>query len=56
VVGLTAMFLAQAVLATPTRFYSMPIGPYILVLAGITIENLAAWGRRTAWLRAGYSS
>jgi hypothetical protein len=52
VLGLTAMFLAQAVLATPTRFYSMPIGPYILVLAGIAIENLAAWGCRTAWLQS----
>jgi hypothetical protein len=52
VLGLMATFLAQAVLATPTRFYSMPIGPYILVLAGIAVENLAAWGCRTAWLQS----
>jgi hypothetical protein len=52
VLGLTAMFLVQAVLATPTRFYSMPIGPYILVLAGIAVENLTAWGCRTAWLQS----
>jgi hypothetical protein len=52
VLGLTAMFLAQAVLATPTRFYSMPIGPYILVIAGIAIENLAAWGSRRAGLQS----
>jgi hypothetical protein len=52
VLGLIALFLVQGVLATPTRFYSMPIGPYILVLAGIAIENLAAWGRRTARLQS----
>jgi len=52
VLGLTAMFLVQGVLATPTRFYSMPIGPYILVLAGIAIENLAAWAWRTSWLQS----
>jgi hypothetical protein len=46
------MFLVQGVLATPTRFYSMPIGPYILVLAGIAIENLAAWAWRTSWLQS----
>lgn len=49
ILGLTALFLAQAVLAAPTRFYSMPIGPLILVLWGIAIENLAAWG----WRRRG---
>jgi hypothetical protein len=45
--ALIGLIMAQAILATPTRLYSMPIGPLILVLAGIALENLASLARRT---------
>ena len=41
------LVMAQAILATPTRLYTMPIGPLILVLAGIAVENLASLAWRT---------
>jgi hypothetical protein len=47
VLGLIGLIMAQATLATPTRLYTMPIGPLILVLAGIAVENLASWAWRT---------
>jgi hypothetical protein len=51
VLALIGLVLVQAVLATPTRFYTMPIGPLILVLAGIAVENLMSWAWRTAVAR-----
>ena len=48
VLALVGLILAQAMLATPTRLYTMPIGPLIMVLAGIAVENLASWAWRTA--------
>ena len=47
VLGLIGLTLAQAMLATPTRLYTMPTGPLILVLAGLALENLASWAWRT---------
>ncbi|MBN9087589.1 MAG: hypothetical protein J0J01_11825 [Reyranella sp.] len=47
VLGLIGLIMAQAMLATPTRLYTMPIGPLILVLVGIAVENLASWAWRT---------
>ncbi len=41
--GFVGLFVVQGVLATPTRLYSLPLGPFVLVLAGIAIENLGAW-------------
>lgn len=46
VLALIGLVLAQAMLATPTRLYTMPIGPLILVLAGIAVENLASLAGR----------
>ena len=46
-IALTGLIMAQAMLATPTRLYTMPIGPLILVLAGIAVENLASLMWRT---------
>ena len=40
------LFVAQAVLAHPTRFYSSPIGVFMLVTLGITVENIGAWSWR----------
>jgi type IV secretory pathway VirB2 component (pilin) len=48
VLAFTALFIVQGTLATPTRLYSMPLGPLILVLMGLAIENLAAWLWRVA--------
>lgn len=45
--ALIGLIMAQAMLATPTRLYTMPIGPLILVLAGIAVENLASLALRT---------
>jgi hypothetical protein len=42
------LFAAQAMLATPSLLYNLPLGPFILVLGGIAIENLAAWIWRLA--------
>lgn len=42
-----ALFMVQAVLAHPTRFYSSPIGVFMLVTLGITIENIGASSWRT---------
>ncbi len=46
--GFTGMFVAQAVLAHPSRLYAAPAGAFILVLAGVSIENLGAWVLRFA--------
>jgi hypothetical protein len=37
------LFAAQAMLATPSLLYNLPLGPFILLLGGIAIENLSAW-------------
>lgn len=47
VLGLIGLIMVQAMLATPTRLYTMPIGPLILVLTGLAIENLGSWAWRT---------
>lgn len=41
--GFVGLLVAQAVLATPSLLYNLPLGPFILILAGIALENLAAW-------------
>ncbi len=48
------LFVTQAVLALPTRFYSSPIGVLMLVTLGITVENIAAllW-RAFPWSKLG---
>lgn len=43
------LFVVQAVLATPDRLYSMPMGPALLMLAGVSAEFL---GRSALLLRA----
>lgn len=43
------LFIAQAILATPDRLYSMPMGPALLMLAGVSAEFL---GRSVLLLRA----
>jgi hypothetical protein len=43
------LFVAQAILATPDRLYSMPMGPALLMLAGVSAEFL---GRSALLLRA----
>ena len=45
------LFLVQGMLATPTWLYALPLGPLILVLMGVAIENLAAWLWRIAQRR-----
>lgn len=35
------LFVAQAVLAYPTRFYAAPIGAFMIVMLGVALENLA---------------
>lgn len=47
ILAFIGLVLAQALLAMPTRFYTMPIGPLILVLAGLAVENLASLAGRT---------
>ncbi len=42
------LFVVQGTLATPTWLYSLPLGPLMLVLMGVAIENLAAWLWRVA--------
>jgi hypothetical protein len=37
------LFVAQAMLSQPTRFYAAPIGAFTIVILGIAIENLAHW-------------
>lgn len=37
------LFVAQAILAYPTRFYAAPIGAFMIVMLGVAIENLAHW-------------
>ena len=44
-----SLFIAQAILATPDRLYSMPMGPALLMLAGVSAEFL---GRSALLLRA----
>ena len=39
------LFVVQAVLSQPDRFYAAPIGAFTIVMAGVTIENLAHWLR-----------
>jgi hypothetical protein len=46
--GFVGFFILQCVLAGPGRLYSMPIGAFILVLTGIAIENVVAWGVQLA--------
>ncbi len=46
--GFVGLFVVQGVLATPTRLYSLPLGPFVLVLLGVAIENLGAWVGRLA--------
>ena len=48
ILAFIGLFIVQGTLATPTRLYAMPIGPFILVLIGVAIENLAAWLWRIA--------
>jgi hypothetical protein len=43
------LFVAQAILATPDRLYSMPVGPALLMLAGVSAEF---FGRSAFLLRA----
>ena len=43
------LFVVQAILATPDRLYSMPMGPALLMLAGVSAEFL---GRSALLLRA----
>jgi hypothetical protein len=43
------LFVAQAILATPDRLYSMPMGPALLMLAGVSAELV---GRSALLLRA----
>jgi hypothetical protein len=43
------LFVLQAILATPDRLYSMPMGPALLMLAGVSAELL---GRSALLLRA----
>jgi hypothetical protein len=42
------LFVVQAILATPDRLYSMPMGPALLMLAGVSAEFL---GRSALLLR-----
>jgi len=42
------LFVVQAILATPDRLYSMPMGPALLMLAGVSLEFL---GRSALLLR-----
>lgn len=49
----TGLFVAQAILAHPTRFYSAPIGVFMLVTLGVTIANLAHWFWHIAKFRLG---
>lgn len=37
------LFVVQAMLAQPDRFYAAPIGAFTIVMAGVTIENMAHW-------------
>lgn len=48
--GFVGLLILQCVLSGPGRLYSMPIGSFILVLAGIALENMVAW---TVQLAAG---
>lgn len=42
------LFIVQGILASPTWAYALPLGPLILVLMGVALENLAAWLWRAA--------
>lgn len=37
------LFVVQAILSQPNRFYAAPIGAFTIVMAGVAIENLAHW-------------
>lgn len=36
------LFVVQAILSQPTRFYAAPIGAFTIVMLGVTIENFAS--------------
>ena len=38
-----ALFIAQGFLAHPSRFYSSPVGAFMLVMLGVAMENLTQW-------------
>lgn len=40
------LVVLQSVLAMPTQYYAMPIGPLLLLLFGVSVENLAGAARR----------
>lgn len=42
--GFVGLLILQCVLAGPGRLYSIPLGSFILVLSGIMLENVVAWG------------
>ena len=42
------LFIVQAILSQPNRFYAAPIGAFTIVMLGIAIENLAHWLWRSA--------
>lgn len=52
-VGLSflGLFVVQAILSQPNRFYAAPIGAFTIVMLGVAIENLACWLWRTVRTR-----
>jgi hypothetical protein len=47
------LLILQSVLAVPTFYYAMPLGPILFLMIGISIESVVGWLQRRASVQVG---